>query len=249
MSPPILTVQGLSYSYPDRPGVLHGVTLRLDTSQRVGLVGPNGAGKTTLFLLISGVLRPRNGGIELAGRAVEAGRFNPDVAYLFQSPEDQLFCATVFDDVAFGPLNMGLADEEVQRRVSDALQRVDCQALSDRSPHHLSGGEKRLVALASILAMEPQVLLLDEPTANLDSASRRNVINVLQGAQEALFVASHDLEFLLETCAEVILLDGGSVVAAGPIVEVLGNEELMRAHNLEKPHSLIPHHEASHRHR
>jgi cobalt/nickel transport system ATP-binding protein len=242
-------VTSLFFSYPDRSSVLSDVTLGLVRGDRVGLIGPNGAGKTTLFLLISGVLSPSAGSIAVTGKPVQPGRFAPEVAYLFQSPDDQLFSATVFDDVAFGPLNMGLEEPEVEDRVQSALEKVQSTDLSGRSPHHLSGGEKRLAALATILAMTPEVLLLDEPTANLDNASRRNVINVLRDIEETLFVASHDLEFLLETCSQVVLLDSGRIVAQGPIREVLGNEALMMSHHLEKPHSLLPHAGAAHDHR
>lgn len=236
-----LDISDISFAYPGRPAVLQGVSLKVKAGQRVALVGPNGSGKTTLLLLTCGVLKSSAGVISVDDRQIKAGRFDPRVTYLFQSPDDQLFCPTVFDDVAFGPLNMGLPAEEARDRVQQALKTVGAEALADRAPHHLSGGEKRLVALATLLSMSPRVILLDEPTSNLDSRNRRQVINILEQAPQTLLVTSHDLEFLLEICLRVMLIDEGRVNADGPIREVLADEELLRAHGLEKPHSLIPH--------
>jgi cobalt/nickel transport system ATP-binding protein len=236
-----LEAAGLCFAYPEGREVLRGIGFHLEEGQRLALVGPNGSGKTTLLLLLCGILKPSRGRIEIGGRPLEAGRFDPRVAYLFQSPEDQLFSPTVFDDVAFGPLNMGLPVEQVRGRVAQALDTVGAEALAARPPHHLSGGEKRLVALATVLSMSPRVILLDEPTSNLDSRNRRQVIGILNRAPQGLLITSHDLEFLLETCSRVLLLDEGRLVTAGPIREVLADEQLLLAHGLEKPHSLIPH--------
>jgi cobalt/nickel transport system ATP-binding protein len=236
-----LDIRDLSFAYPERPEVLQGVSFEVKAGQRVAVVGPNGSGKTTLLLLTCGVLKPSAGVVSVDDRQIKAEHFDPRVTYLFQSPDDQLFCPTVFDDVAFGPLNMGLPAEEARDRVQEALKTVGAEALADRPPHHLSGGEKRLVALATLLSMSPRVILLDEPTSNLDSRNRRQVINILEQAPQTLLVTSHDLEFLLEICPRVLLIDGGRVTADGPIREVLADEQLLRAHGLEKPHSLIPH--------
>jgi cobalt/nickel transport system ATP-binding protein len=236
-----LDIRDLSFAYPERPEVLQGVSFEVKAGQRVAVVGPNGSGKTTLLLLTCGVLKPSAGVVSVDDRQIKAEHFDPRVTYLFQSPDDQLFCPTVFDDVAFGPLNMGLPAEEARDRVQEALKTVVAEALADRPPHHLSGGEKRLVALATLLSMSPRVILLDEPTSNLDSRNRRQVINILEQAPQTLLVTSHDLEFLLEICPRVLLIDGGRVTADGPIREVLADEQLLRAHGLEKPHSLIPH--------
>ena len=236
-----LEIRELTFAYPDRPRVLQGLSFGVQSGERVAVVGPNGSGKTTLLLLTCGVLKPTGGVVSVDGRAVEAGRFDPRVAYLFQSPDDQLFCPTVFDDVAFGPLNMGLPVKDVRERVQEALETVGAGALAGRPPHHLSGGEKRLVALATVLSMSPRVILLDEPTSNLDSRNRRQVINILKQASQTLLVTSHDLEFLLEICPRVLLIDGGRLNADGPIRRVLADETLLRAHGLEKPHSLVPH--------
>ncbi len=245
----ILTLENLSFSYPDKSDVLKEVCFRISSSEHVGLVGPNGSGKTTLFLLLCGILTPQSGRITAMGKRVAAGRFNPNIAYLFQSPEDQLFSTTLFDDVTFGPLNMALPQEEVELRAARSLEQVGCSSLSERAPHHLSGGEKRLAAFATVLSMMPDIILLDEPTSNLDSLNRRNVINIIRQMKQTLMICSHDLEFLLETCQRVILIDRGRIIREGPIVELLSDERLMKSHNLEKPHSLTPHNRLSHDHR
>jgi cobalt/nickel transport system ATP-binding protein len=228
--------------------VLDNLHWKLAEGERVALIGPNGAGKTTLFLLLCGILAPDQGEIRFKGEKLEPHTFNARIAYLFQSADDQLFSATLFDDVAFGPLNMNLEKEEVKKRVADALARVGCAALASRPPHHLSGGEKRMAALATILAMSPEVILFDEPTSNLDSRNRRQVISTIRSLEKTLLIASHDLEFLLETCTRVILLDGGKIIKEGPIKEILADEILMKAHGLEKPHSLVNHAFCNHSH-
>jgi cobalt/nickel transport system ATP-binding protein len=236
-----LAVRELSFAYPSRPQVLQSLSFAVNAGERVAVVGPNGSGKTTLLLLLCGILKPSGGTVSVSDRQIEAGRFNPRISYLFQSPDDQLFSPTVFDDVAFGPLNMGLPADEVRDRVQEALAIVGADALAERPPHHLSGGEKRLVALATVLSMNPQIILLDEPTSNLDSRNRRQVINILKQAPQTLLVTSHDLEFLLEICPRVLLIDGGRLNADGPIRQVLADDSLLQAHGLEKPHSLVPH--------
>lgn len=245
----ILQAENLSFSYPDKNDVLKQVCFRISSGEHVGLVGPNGSGKTTLFLLLCGILAPQSGRITAGETTVIPRRFNPNISYLFQSPEDQLFSPTIFDDVTFGPLNMGLPREEVEKRAARALEQVGCSSLAERAPHHLSGGEKRLAAFATMLSMMPDIILLDEPTSNLDSLNRRNIINIIRQIEQTLMICSHDLEFLLETCRRVILIDQGRIVREGPIVELLSDERLMKSHNLEKPHSLTPHNRLSHHHR
>mgnify|MGYP005837391611 CR=1 FL=1 len=236
-----LVVSGLTFSYPDRPDVLRGVNLKVMIGERVGLVGPNGAGKTTLFLLICGVLKPENGSIVLFGEPVTPGEFRPEVGMVFQSPDDQLFCPSVREDVAFGPINMGLSKAHVMARTEEALSIAGVSELADRPPHHLSGGEKRMVSIASILAMRPKLVIYDEPCSNLDIRARRRLIRFLQASPETMLIASHDLEFILEVCDRVVLMDEGCIVADGPPQEVLGDVILMEAHGLERPHSLVPH--------
>ncbi|HAA89002.1 MAG TPA: cobalt ABC transporter ATP-binding protein [Peptococcaceae bacterium] len=244
---PVLQVSGLSFSYPDRPGVLRDINLEVDSGDCLGVIGPNGAGKTTLFLLICGILKPNAGKVCLFGRQVIPGRFHPEVGMVFQNPDDQLFCPSVRDDVAFGPRNLGLSEDEVEARVEEALEATGILDLKDRPPHHLSGGEKRLVAIAGVLAMRPRLVIYDEPTSNLDIRYRRRLINFLKSSpQEAVLVASHDLEFILEVCNRVVLLDEGRIFADGDPREILSNVELMEAHGLERPHSLVPHSEPHH---
>jgi len=240
-SEPVLTVSRLCFSYADKPDVLKSIDLEVTAGERVSLIGPNGAGKTTLFLLICGVLKPAVGEIWLLGKPVVSGKFNPEVALVFQNPDDQLFCPSVKDDVAFGPQNMGLSKEEVEARVAEALSTVGGSKLAERPAHHLSEGEKRIISIAGALAMRPKLIIYDEPSANLDIRSRRRLIRLLQSSPETTLIASHDLELVLEVCNRVVLMDEGTVIADGNPLEILGNDKLMEAHGQEKPHSLVPH--------
>ncbi len=242
----MLKIEKLSFCYPEGNSILKEISLDIHKGEKTALIGPNGSGKTTLFLLCCGILKVQSGSIKVASKKIEFRKFNPRISYLFQSPDDQLFSSTIFDDVAFGPLNMGKNKKEIEKIVKDALSRVESEKLSDKSPFHLSGGEKRMAAIASLLSMNPDVLLFDEPTANLDSRNKRKVIELIQEMNETLFLSSHDLEFLLETCSRVIIIDEGRIVADGPIRTIMSNEKLMKKHGLEKPHSLIPHAEHHH---
>ncbi len=233
-----LRIAGLSFSYLPRRGVLRDLDLVVQPGERVGVIGPNGSGKTTLFLLICGVLKHEAGEVRVFERPVIAGGFRPDLGLVFQNPDDQLFCPTVGDDVAFGPLNMGLSPEEVEARVQEALTTTGCLALRERSPHHLSGGEKRMAAIASVLAMRPRLLLYDEPDANLDSRARRRLIQLLQASRETLLFASHDLDAVLEVGTRVLLMDDGRIAADGLPHTVMADAALMEAHGLEPPWSL-----------
>jgi cobalt/nickel transport system ATP-binding protein len=241
-----IAVHDLHVRYPDSPPVLQGLELEIREGERVGTIGPNGAGKTTLFLSVCGVIEPNRGAIELFGQPVEVGAFRPELGLVFQNPSDQLFCATVWDDVAFGAQNMGLSAAEVEQRVLRALEVTGVTELAQRPPHHLSGGQKRMVAIAGIIAMQPRVVIYDEPSANLDLRARRRLIDFLQQSQETMVISSHDLELLIEVCERVVLIDQGHVVADGSPHEIMGDQELMEAHGLEKPHSLIPHRNSHH---
>jgi len=241
LNEPALTVSGLWFSYPDRLNVLQDVSLTVMPGERVGLIGPNGSGKTTFFLQVCGVLKPSAGEIVVLGKPVLNGDFRSDVGLVFQNPDDQLFCPSVRDDVAFGPQNMGLSKEEVEARVMEALSVVGALELANRPAHHLSEGEKRMVSIASVLAMQPRLLIYDEPNANLDIRSRRRLIRLLQASTETILIASHDLELVLEVCDRVVLIDNGHIITDGNPSEVMGNSKLMEAHGQEKPHSLVPH--------
>jgi cobalt/nickel transport system ATP-binding protein len=242
MTVPAIRVAGLTYRYPTGTKALDGVTLEIAAGERVGLVGPNGAGKTTLFLCLAGVLRATAGAVQLAGLdpvdPVLRRQLPAKVGIVFQNSDDQIFNSTVFDDVAFGPLNLGLPAPEVRRRVAEALQRVGLSEHGQRVPFHLSGGEKRRVALAGVLAMQPEVLLLDEPSMHLDPRGRRELIRLISELPVTQLIASHDLELILETCSRAVVLDQGRVAAEGPTRELLADEKLMEAHGLEVPYSL-----------
>ncbi len=237
-----IVVQGLGYSYAGGRAALADVSFTVAAGESVALVGPNGAGKTTLFLALGGVLPVKPGMARLAGldpaEPAERKRLPAHVGLVFQNSDDQIFNATVFDDVAFGPLNLGLPAEEVRSRVAEALIRVGLEDSAGRVPFHLSGGEKRRVALAGVLAMRPEILLLDEPSMYLDPRGRRELIGLLRGLPGTKLIASHDLELVRETCARVLLLDGGRLIGDGPADALLGDAALMEAHGLEVPYSL-----------
>lgn len=235
-------VERLTYSYPNGPTALNGISLHVDAGESVGLVGPNGAGKTTLFLCLAGVLSAKAGAVCLAGLnsadPIERRQLPAKVGIVFQNSDDQLFNATVLDDVAFGPLNLGLPADEVRRRVTESLQRVGLAGFEQRVPFHLSGGEKRRVALAGVLAMRPEILLLDEPSMHLDPRGRRELIRLINGLPVTKLIAAHDLELILETCTRACVIDQGRLVADGPVREVLADAALMEKHGLEVPYSL-----------
>jgi cobalt/nickel transport system ATP-binding protein len=237
-----VVVEDLTYAYPGRPPALQGVSFRLAAGESVGLVGPNGAGKTTLFLCLAGVLRYRQGRVRVVGLdpadPSARRRLPARLGIVFQNSDDQLFNATVFDDVAFGPLNLDLPSDEVRRRVREALAQVGLEGCEERVPDQLSGGEKRRAALAGVLAMRPEVLLFDEPSSNLDPRGRRDLLRLVRGLPCTRLIASHDLELVLETCPRCLLLDAGRLHADGPSRDLLADAALMEAHCLEVPYSL-----------
>ena len=237
-----IQVRDLTFAYPDGASALAGVSFEIAAGEKVGLIGPNGAGKTSLFLCLAGVLKPRAtllrvGGLDPCDPAQRC-RLPAQVGIVFQNSDDQIFNATVFDDVAFGPLNLELPPDEVRKRVAEALQRVGLTGMEERVPFHLSGGEKRRVALAGVLAMRPSILLLDEPSMYLDPRGRRELIQLLHTLGGTRLIASHDLELILQTCTRVLLLDRGRLMTDGPAHTVLADARLMEAHGLEVPHSL-----------
>lgn len=236
----------LSFSYPDKAGVLQNVNLDVSTGERVGLIGPNGAGKTIFFLLVCGVLKPGSGEIVLFGKPMTFGGFQSEIGMVFQDPDGQLFAPSVRDDIAFGPQNLGLSKEEVEARVGEALSTTGVSELSNRPPHHLSSGEKHMVSIAGVLAIHPQMVIYEEPSASLDIRSRRRLIRFLQESHKTPLIASHDLELILEVCSRVILMDKGGIVTDGIPSEVMRDVALMESHGLERPHSLVPHAEPHH---
>jgi cobalt/nickel transport system ATP-binding protein len=237
---PAITVSGLSFAYPGGPPVLEQLRFDVAAGETVGLVGPNGAGKTTLFLCLAGVVRVPPGMARVAGLdpATDRAQLPAKVGIVFQNSDDQLFSTTVGDDVAFGPLNLRLPVAEVRRRVTEALVQVGLAGFEPRVPHHLSGGEKRRAALAGVLAMRPEVLLLDEPSMFLDPRGRRELIKLLQDLGGTQITATHDLEMILDLCRRVLVLDRGRLVADGPADKILADAALMEAHGLEVPYRL-----------
>ena len=233
-----LQTRGLSVGWPGRPPLLSALDLDLAPGERVGLVGPNGAGKSSLFLTIAGVLPSAAGRVEIDGRAVRPGVFDASVGLVFQRAEDQLFCPTLAEDVAFGPRNLGLTGPALDARVAEALAACGLSAQADRPVHQLSGGEQRRACIAGVLAMRPGLMMLDEPSAGLDLRSRRRLIGLLAGMAQTLILASHDLEMVLELCPRVILIDAGRLCADGPARRILGDAALMAAHGQEVPASL-----------
>ncbi len=243
-----LTARGLKFFYNIEHNILEDVDFTINEGEKVGLIGPNGAGKTTFFMLACGVFKPKGGRLELFGKPVSAGKFYPEIGMVFQNSDDQLFSPSVWDDVAFGPQNLGLSKEEVGERVREVLTKTGTLSLSERPPHHLSGGEKRMVSIAGVLAMRPKFIIYDEPSASLDIRARRRLINFLQASNETILLSSHDLEFVLEVCDRVVLLDNGKIIADGNPKNLMSNVELMEAHGLERPHSLTFHPQPFHQH-
>jgi len=237
--PPAVEAKGLCFSYPDGTQVLRGVDLIIEQGESVAIIGPNGAGKSTLLLQFNGILKGtghlRVLGMETRGHDLRTLRSK--VGIVFQDPEDQLFLTSVSRDVAFGPTNMGLAESEVEERVKEALAAVGMAGSEERAPHHLSFGEKKRIATATVLAMRPDILVLDEPTANLDPKARRCLLDILQALPVTKIIATHDLPVAYELCDRVVILDRGRVAADGPADIVLLDEELLAAHDLELPYA------------
>jgi len=231
--PALVTIENLSFSYGERE-VLREVAFSLAPGAKVGLLGPNGAGKSTLLLHLNGILQG-HGRIVIDGLELTTdnlGRIRQKVGLVFQDPDDQLFCPSVFEDVAYGPLYAGLPAAEVEQRVEGALAAVGMQQSRQRSPHHLSGGEKKRVALATVLSMQPALLALDEPTNGLDPRARRSLIELLRGLPNTMLVATHDLAMLKELLPEAIVMDEGRVVYRGSTAELLADRELLERHGL-----------------
>jgi cobalt/nickel transport system ATP-binding protein len=237
--PPSLEVRELAYAYPDGHQALFGVDLTVGRGERVALLGPNGAGKTTLVLHLNGILTAGHGAVAVGGLPVAREHLQEirrRVGIVFQDPDDQLFLPTVGEDVAFGPANFGVTGAALDARVDAALAAVGMEEHRDRSPLHLSGGQRRRVALATVLACEPEILVLDEPSTNLDPVARRELAEVLLGLDTTVLMVTHDLPYALQLCPRSVVLDEGAVVADGPTRELLADTELLRRHRLELPY-------------
>ena len=238
-NPPSLSIEQLAFAYPDGNQALFGVDLRIERGERVALLGPNGAGKTTLVMHMNGIHPAQHGVVRVAGELVDTAdkeslrRIRGRVGIVFQDPDDQLFMPTVREDVAFGPHNLGLRGAELEAEVARAISLVGMQDFIDRPPHHLSFGQRRRVAVATVLAMRPEILVLDEPSSNLDPASRRELAEILRSLDITMVMVTHDLPYALALCERSVVLSGGAVVADGATAEILADAELMKTHRLE----------------
>ena len=230
-----IEVENLSFSYPDGHQVLHQVSFKISPGEKAALVGPNGAGKSTLLLHLNGILQGK-GEVRVCGIPITEKNLNEvraSVGLVFQDPDDQLFSPTVFEDVAFGPLYMGLTQEEVHHRVSQALSAVGMLGSEGRISHHLSGGEKKKISIATVLSMNPEILVLDEPTAGLDPRNRRRLIHLLQDLPQTMLVSTHDIAMVAEIFARTIVIDEGRIVGDGPTEDILSNSHFLEQHGLD----------------
>jgi len=241
MSHHVVEIRDLFFAYADGTEALKGVSFRIEHGEAVAIVGANGAGKSTLLLHLNGYLPTTRGEVCIGDIPLTRGTaamVRRAVGMVFQDPDDQLFMPTVAEDVAFGPLNAGLPSDQIESRIASALERVGMAHVRDRPPYRLSAGEKRAVAIATVLAMAPDILVMDEPSSHLDPRARRRLIELLRSFEHTRIIATHDLELCVEVCTRVIVLDGGKIVADGPTREILNDEALMLAHGLERPHIL-----------
>ena len=231
-------VQHLHFRYPDGFEALKGVDLSIDAGEKVALVGPNGAGKSTLLLHLNGIHEPSHGTVRIGDDVVDRAsvrRIRARVGLVFQDPDDQLFSPTVLEDVAFGPLHMGVAEDEIHDRVERALAAVGMAGFERRMPHRMSLGQRKRVALATVLSMDPEVLVFDEPSAGLDPRGRRELIGVLRDLSQTMLVSTHDMRLVTEVFPRVVVMDDGQVVADGPTATILADDRLLEAHGLERP--------------
>ena len=234
-------ISHLSYAYPDGHPALTDINLVIQKGECLGLVGPNGAGKSTLLLHLNGILSGKTGEVRILGQTISKQNLSwvrNQVGLVFQNPDDQLFCPTLFEDVAFGPLNSRVPAEEIPGRVAAALEKVGLTGFEDRSPHHMSVGEKRKASLATILSMDPEIIVLDEPSSNLDPRSRKELIELLATFPQTRIIATHDMEMVLQLCDRVVVLTQGKIMVSGSPEEVLADESLLKTYGLELPEIL-----------
>ena len=233
-----IAVEHLSYTYPDGTEALHDVSLSIGFGESIGLVGPNGAGKSTLVNHFNGYFLPQDGKIRVNGHDLtkkNSERIRKDVGVVFQNPDDQLFMSRVWDDAAFGPANLGWGDERIARDVEATLRNLGLWHLRDRAPFHLSQGEKRFAAFATILVMQPSITVMDEPTSDLDPRNRRKLIGLVKGLSGTTIAVSHDLDFIWDVCERVVVMHSGRIAADGATVDILSSEELLERNGLELP--------------
>lgn len=233
-----ILVENLTFGYQSNQLQLDDITFSIGHGESIGLIGSNGAGKSTLLMLMLGLLFPKEGTVTIGDTLLTnktAKVVQKAIGYVFQNADNQLFMPTVYDDIAFSPRNYGYSEDEVEKRVSEVLKRVNIEKLKDKAPYKLSGGEKKLVSIATILAIEPSIIFMDEPSNNLDPKSRRNLINLLKKFSHTKIIASHDLDMIYEVCDRVILLDDGKIVKDGNCKEILKDKELLETCNLELP--------------
>jgi len=241
MSHHIVKFENVSYQYPDGTKAIKNVSFLITHGESVGIVGANGSGKTTLLMHLNGYVLPTEGTINIGDVILNKStrqEIRKKVGLVFQNPDDQLFMPTVYEDVAFGPINLGMDEERVKEKVKEALTLVNCYELKDKPPHHLSGGQKRAVAIATVISMDPDILAMDEPSSNLDPKSRRYLINLLKNFKHTKIIASHDLDLILDVCERCIVLKDGSIVADGDAKDLLSDRQLLESNNLELPLSL-----------
>ena len=241
MSHHIVEVKNLKHVYADGTVALNDLSLTIHHGESVAIIGANGAGKSTLLLHLNGYLAPTVGEVRIGGFPLTQAtlpEIRRTVGMVFQDPDDQLFMPTVYEDVAFGPCNLGLPEEEVRQRVNEALEKVGARHLAAKPPYHLSGGEKKRVSIATVLSMSPDILVMDEPTNGLDPFSRRQLIGLLKDFHHTRIFTSHDLDMVIELCERTIVLHQGEVKADGPTVEIFNNEQLLAECRLEKPLSM-----------
>jgi len=236
----IIEIKELSYSYPDGTVALKDINLDVFEGETLGIIGPNGAGKSTFLLHLNGLLRGKShikvADLEVNNRNLK--KIRSKVGIVFQDPDSQLFMPTVFEDVAFGPMNMGMSKDEVEKAVIEALMKVDMLKAIKRLSHHLSFGEKKRISIATVLSMNPDILVLDEPSSNLDPKHRRDLINLLRELSVTKIVATHDLDMVMDVCTRAVLIDKGTIVADGEVMDILSDNNLLESHDLELPFSL-----------
>jgi cobalt/nickel transport system ATP-binding protein len=234
---PAIFFRDVSFSYPDKTIALKNISLEVKPGEKIGIIGPNGAGKSSLITLLNGVQRAK-GEIQIYGNRISNKTdklIKSLVGIVFQNPDDQLFCPTIFEDIAFGPMNMGLDEHQINIAVKLALESVGLKEYADRSSHHLSFGERKLASIATILSMKPDIIAFDEPTSNLDSLHRRKIIGWIQNWKKTCIITSHDLDMIYDTCDRLYILNGGRISANGPVKEILQDEKLLKENNLELP--------------